>query len=96
MYASVPSDPRRTVSLGSMDTIPTDFYACQNGHVGSLWNLASSQRILTLAGAGRLAPVRELPGRIGRGFFCGTCSSKMLPSAEPVELIDEGTRHEHL
>ncbi len=65
MYASVPSDSRCMVSLGSMNTIPTDFYACQTG-------------------------------RIGRGFFCGTCSSKMLPSAEPVELVDEGTRREHL
>jgi len=67
-----------------MDTIPTDFYACQNGHVGSLWNLASAQRILALARKGRLAPVRELPGRIGRGFFCGICSSKMHPSDPPT------------
>lgn len=71
-----------------MDTIPTDYYACQNGHVGSLWNLANAQRVLRLAGAGRLAPVTELPGRIGRGFFCGTCSAKMLPSAPPVDLPD--------
>jgi hypothetical protein len=78
-----------------MQIAPPDFYACQNGHVGSLSNLANAQCILTRAGVGRLAPVRELPGRIGRGFFCGTCSSKMLPSKAPAGFIDEGSLHEH-
>jgi hypothetical protein len=69
-----------------MDTIPIDFLACSNGHIGSLTNFATAQRVLTRAGAGRLALVREMPGRIGRGYICGICSARMLPTIEPVDL----------
>jgi hypothetical protein len=55
-------------------------YVCPNGHFAFLGKVTSVDFPSVFADTETATDIRELPGRLGRGYVCATCRLKMTPS----------------
>jgi hypothetical protein len=55
-------------------------YICPNGHFAFPASVTSADFPSVFADTESATEIRELPGRLGRGYVCATCLLKMTPA----------------